>query len=78
MRHPAWEPLASSISRQHGHDAVRRIAETLGCSVVTLTQAACLETYPDETAELVRLWFKIEDPAVRRRVLAEVRMAAGG
>ena len=41
-------------------------------------ETAHLETYPDETAELVRLWFKIEDPAVHRRVLAEVRMAAGG
>ena len=78
MRHPAWGSPASLSSRQRGHDAVRRIAKTLGCSVMTLTQAARLETYPDETAELVRLWFKIEDPAVRRRVLAEVRMAAGG
>jgi hypothetical protein len=40
-----------------------------------LTQAAHLETYPEETAELVRLWFKIEDPAVRRALLAEVRKA---
>ena len=78
MRHPAWGSPTSLSTRQRGHEAVRRIAETLGCSVVTLRQAAHLETYPDETAELVRLWFKIEDPAVRRRVLAEVRMAAGG
>ncbi|MGU3668429.1 hypothetical protein ACLBX9_29970 [Methylobacterium sp. A49B] len=36
-------------------------------------EAAHLETYPDETAELVRLWFKIEDPAARRALLAQVR-----
>ena len=77
MRHPAWGSSPSLSTRRRGYDAVRRIAETLGCPVTALTQVAHLETYPNETAELVRLWFKIEDPAVRRRVLAEVRMAAG-
>ena len=75
MRHPAWGSSAASSSRQRARDALRRIAETLQCSVETLAQTAHLETYPDEEAELIRLWFKIEDPAVRRALLAEVRKA---
>lgn len=76
MRHLAWGSAASTSRRQRGDDAVRRIATSLGCPVETLTRAAHLESYPDEVAELVRLWFKIEDPAVRQAVLAEVRKAA--
>lgn len=76
MRHPAWEFPAATSSRQRARDALRRIAETLRCPIETLTQTAHLETYPDETAELVRPWFKIEDPAVRRAILAEMRKAA--
>lgn len=76
MRHPAWGASAGTSSRQRARDALRRIAETLRCPVETLMQTAHQEAYPDETAELVRLWFKIEDPAVRRAVLAEVRKAA--
>lgn len=76
MRHPAWGSVASTSRRQRGHDAVRRIATSLGCPVETLTRAAHLESYPNEMAELVRLWFKIEDPAVRQALLAEVRKVA--
>lgn len=76
MRHPAWGLSASADSRQRARDAVRRIADTLGCPVETLMQAAHLDAYLDETAELIRLWFKIEDPAVRRVLLSEVRKAA--
>lgn len=76
MRHPAWGSSAASSSRQRALNALQRIAETLRCPVETLTQTAHLETYPDETAELVRVWFKIEDPAVRRALLAEVRKVA--
>ena len=57
---------------------MRRIAETLGCPIEVLTQTAHLEAYPDETAELIRLWFKIEDRAARRALLAEVRKASMG
>jgi D-serine deaminase-like pyridoxal phosphate-dependent protein len=76
MRHPAWGSSTPTNRRQRGLAAVRRIAATLDCPVETLMQAAHLEAYPDDTAELVRLWFKIKDPAARSAVLAEVRRAA--
>lgn len=76
MHHPTWQTSGVGSRRNRGRDALQRIARSLECPVETLMQAAHLETFPDETAELVRLWFKIEDPAVRRALLAEVRRAA--
>lgn len=76
MHHPAWQTSGSGSWRNRGRDALQCIAVTLGCPAERLMRSAYLETYPDETAELVRLWFKIEDPTVRRTLLAEVRKAS--
>ena len=73
MHHPAWASPIGRIDRDRGRNALRRIAGTLGIPEEALLREARSECYPDDAAELVRLWFKVEDPAVRRTILDQVR-----
>ncbi|TXN04203.1 hypothetical protein FV242_08285 [Methylobacterium sp. WL64] len=77
MRHPAWPTSIGASRRDPNRDALQRIADTLKCPVETLLKSAHSEVYPDETAELVRLWFKIQDATARRTILEQLRAAAG-
>lgn len=67
----------STTEQKRARLALDRIAASLNCSSDYLMQMAHAETYPDENSELVRLWFKIQDPTVRRNLLIQIRDAAG-
>ncbi len=76
MLYPAWPLMSDGRSRDRNRAILQRIAHTLGCSPQTLLREADKEAYPDEAAELVRLWFKIKDPTVRQTLLLQVQKAA--
>ena len=77
MRHPAHQSPVDSSQHDRGRKVIQRIADTLGCPVETLLKAARSEVYPNETAELIRLWFKIQDAAARQVLLEQIRKVAG-
>lgn len=52
---------------------LQRIADALGSSPAVFIDPAQEPGPPDETAELLRLWTRIDDPARRRRALAVIR-----
>lgn len=68
---------ASSNGRQDRFRShLQRIADALGTTPEALIEGAKDETYGDDTAELVRLWFKITDADHRRLILEQVRKLA--
>jgi hypothetical protein len=77
MRHPVRHSHAGSNPHDHSRKVIERIADTLRCPIETLLETAHSEAYPDETAELIRLWFKIQDDTTRKALLDQIRVAAG-
>ncbi|TXN71482.1 hypothetical protein [Methylobacterium sp. WL6] len=76
MHHPAWASPIGARKRSRAQDALRRIAQSLDVPVEVLMQNAQSEFYPDATAEMVRLWFKIWSQEGRDVVLKVIREIA--
>ena len=76
MLHPSWTSPIGAGKRSKAQDALQRIAQSLDVPVEVLMRHAKSEEYPDPTAELVRLWFKIESWEGRKAVLRVIHEAA--
>ncbi len=76
MDHLASPPSEAASRRDRNRQALQRIADTLGCPVSALLSEGRPMSFPDQTAELVRLWFSLNNPKKRQAVLDAVRKAA--
>jgi hypothetical protein len=76
MHHPAWASPIGARKHSRAQDALQRIAQSLDVPVKVLMRHAQSEVYPDTTAEMVRVWFKIQSQEGRDAVLSVIREIA--
>ena len=65
-------------SRTRNRTLVQNVADALGVPIEALSASGHPESQLDQTAELLRLWLKIQSPEKRRDLLFKVRQIADG